>query len=50
MEIRLSRCRPTNRPVVGSDPAAAREEHGTTVFDWLIEIFEDRAPGVLRLQ
>ncbi|MGW2651983.1 barstar family protein, partial [Streptomyces sp. NPDC001393] len=50
LEIRLSRCHPTNRPAVSADLAAAREERGTTVFDWLTEIFEDRAPGVLRLQ
>jgi hypothetical protein len=50
LEIRLSRCHPANRPAVSADLAAAREERGTTVFDWLIEIFEDRAPGVLRLQ
>ncbi|MGW1074857.1 barstar family protein [Streptomyces sp. NPDC002537] len=50
LEIRLSRCHPTNRPAVGADLAMARGEYGTTVFDWLVEIFEDRAPGVLRLQ
>ncbi|MDX3710260.1 barstar family protein [Streptomyces europaeiscabiei] len=49
-EIRLSRCQPSNRPSVSADLAAAREERGTTVFDWLIEIFDDRAPGVLRLR
>ncbi|MGW4519237.1 barstar family protein [Streptomyces sp. NPDC004393] len=50
LEIRLSRCHPTNRPAVSADLAAAREERGTTVFDWLIGIFEGRTPGVLRLQ
>jgi RNAse (barnase) inhibitor barstar len=50
LEIRLLRCHPTNRPAVSADLSAAREERGTTVFDWLIEIFGDRAPGVLRLQ
>ncbi|MFJ2829267.1 barstar family protein [Streptomyces sp. NPDC087263] len=50
LEIRLSRCHPTNRPAVSADLAAAHAEHGPTVFDWLITIFEDRAPGVLRLQ
>lgn len=49
LEIRLSRCHPTNRPSVGADLAAAREGRGSTVFDWLVEIFDDRAPGVLRL-
>ncbi|MDX3778403.1 barstar family protein [Streptomyces europaeiscabiei] len=50
LEIRLSRCHLSNRPSVSADLAAAREERGTTVFDWLIEIFDDRAPGVLRLR
>lgn len=50
LEIRLSRCHPTNRPAVSAELAAAREEQGSTVFDWLIEIFEERAPGVLRLR
>ncbi|MEE1791121.1 barstar family protein [Streptomyces sp. BE308] len=49
LEIRLSRCHPTNRPSASADPVAAREGRGTTVFDWLVEIFDDRAPGVLRL-
>ncbi|WP_331724428.1 barstar family protein (plasmid) [Streptomyces longwoodensis] len=50
LEIRLSRCHPTNRPSVSADLAAARDGCGSTVFDWLVEIFNDRAPGVLRLQ
>ncbi|SNT19262.1 Barstar (barnase inhibitor) [Actinacidiphila glaucinigra] len=50
LELRLSKCHPTNRPAVSADLAAAREERGTTVFDWLIEIFQDRAPGALRLR
>ncbi|MFF8931472.1 barstar family protein [Streptomyces longwoodensis] len=50
LEIRLSRCHPTNRPSVSADLAAARDGRGSTVFDWLVEIFNDRAPGVLRLQ
>ncbi|MFB7453483.1 barstar family protein [Streptomyces sp. NPDC056194] len=50
LEIRLSRCHPTHRPSFSADLDAARQEHGTTVFDWLIETFNDRAPGVLRLR
>jgi RNAse (barnase) inhibitor barstar len=50
LELRLSRCHPTNRPAVSADLVAARGGHGKTVFDWLVEILEDRAPGVLRLQ
>ncbi|MFC9634363.1 barstar family protein [Streptomyces mirabilis] len=50
LERRLARCHPTNRAAVGKELAAARKGRGETVFDWLIEIFEDRAPGVLQLQ
>ncbi|WP_411084761.1 barstar family protein [Streptomyces sp. cmx-18-6] len=50
LEIRLARCHPANRPAFGADLAAAQEGRGPTVFESLIEIFEDRAPGVLRLQ
>ncbi|PBC86924.1 MULTISPECIES: barstar family protein [unclassified Streptomyces] len=50
LEIRLSRCHPTNRSCVSADLATAREGRGSTVFDWLVEIFDDRAPGILRLQ
>ncbi|SEE31181.1 Barstar (barnase inhibitor) [Streptomyces misionensis] len=50
LEIRLSRCHPTNRPSVFADLGAARDGRGFTVFDWLVKIFDDRAPGVLRLQ
>ncbi|MGW7522493.1 barstar family protein [Streptomyces sp. NPDC054783] len=50
LEIRLARCHPTNRALVSAELAAARSGHGATVFDWLTEIFEDRAPGALRLR
>ncbi|MFJ9322985.1 barstar family protein [Streptomyces globisporus] len=50
LEIRLARCHPTNRLSVSADLAGAREERGATVFDWLVDIFEDRAPGALRLR
>ncbi|WP_369394236.1 barstar family protein [Streptomyces sp. CG1] len=50
LELRLSRCHPDNRPHVSADLAEARSGRGATVFDWLTEIFEDRAPGVLRLR
>ncbi|MCI3271277.1 barstar family protein [Streptomyces cylindrosporus] len=49
LEIRLSRCHPTNRPAVAAELAAARAGQGDTVFDWLVRIFEDQSPGVLRL-
>ncbi|MDX3098846.1 barstar family protein [Streptomyces sp. ME19-03-3] len=50
LELRLARCHPSNRPAVSEELAAARDGRGSTVFDWLVEIFENRAPGVLRLQ
>ncbi|MGW1055914.1 barstar family protein [Streptomyces sp. NPDC002521] len=49
LEIRLSRCHPDNRPQVSAELTEARGGRGATVFDWLTEIFEDRAPGALRL-
>jgi hypothetical protein len=50
LEIRLSRCHPMARPTVGAGLAAAREGRGTTVFGRLVEIFDERAPGILRLR
>ncbi|WP_406272630.1 barstar family protein [Actinacidiphila glaucinigra] len=50
LELRLGRCHPTNRPCVAQDLAAARDGQGPTVFDWLVEIIEDGAPGSLKLQ
>ncbi|MER6201334.1 barstar family protein [Streptomyces sp. NPDC001586] len=50
LEIRLRRCHPTNRPSVAEQLAAARAGEGPTVFDWLIEIFEDQVPGALKLR
>ncbi|WP_328860441.1 barstar family protein [Streptomyces sp. NBC_00306] len=49
LELQLARCHPSNRASVAEDLAAARDGQGPTVFDWLVEIFEDEAPGVLRL-
>jgi RNAse (barnase) inhibitor barstar len=49
LELRLAHCHPTARPRVAEELAAARAGQGPTVFDWLVGIFEDRAPGVLQL-
>ncbi|MFF7981281.1 barstar family protein [Streptomyces sp. NPDC007901] len=49
LEIRLARCHPTNRAAVAAELAEARAGRGATVFDWLVDIFEQRAPGTLRL-
>jgi hypothetical protein len=50
LELRLARCHPSNRAAVEARLAAARDQRGRTVFDQLVEIFESRAPGVLRLK
>jgi hypothetical protein len=49
LELRLARCHPLNRPRAQADLEAARAGQGPTVFDWLLEIFEDQAAGRLRL-
>ncbi|WP_328679017.1 barstar family protein [Streptomyces sp. NBC_00322] len=49
LELRLARCHPTNRAFVQEQLEQARDGIGTTVFDWLVEIMEERAPGALRL-
>lgn len=48
LERRLLRCHPTNRSSVAKELDAARAGQGPTVFDWLVTIFEDEAPGVLK--
>ncbi|MFJ7075465.1 barstar family protein [Streptomyces sp. NPDC098781] len=50
LEIRLGRCHPANRPSVAERLAAARAGEGPTVFDWLVEVFEDQVPGALVLR
>ncbi len=49
LELRLAHCHPSNRTHVQADLEAARAGQGPTVFDWLVEIFEDQVPGRLRL-
>ncbi|MGW4176316.1 hypothetical protein [Streptomyces rubiginosohelvolus] len=44
------RCHHTNRPGVAEELAAARSSRGSTVFDWLVEIFDDEVPGALLLR
>lgn len=50
LELRLARCHPSNRPSVQADLDAARIGLGSTVFDWLVEIFEDQIPHGLQLR
>jgi RNAse (barnase) inhibitor barstar len=49
LELRLARCHPANRPSVRAELEAAQAERGPTVFDWLVEIFQEEQPGTLRL-
>ncbi len=44
LEIRLSRCHPTNRDSVSRELDAARRGVGPTVFDWLVEIIREHGP------
>jgi RNAse (barnase) inhibitor barstar len=50
LEHLLARCHPDNRPRVRGDLEEARAGRGPTVFDWLVEIFEERIPGRLSLR
>jgi barstar (barnase inhibitor) len=50
LEIRLSLCHPTNKPAVRADLENAHAGRGPTVFEWLVEIFNDKVPGALRLR
>jgi RNAse (barnase) inhibitor barstar len=50
LALRAERCHPSNRERVEAELADAQAEIGRTVFDWLIEIFEDEAPGTLQLE
>jgi RNAse (barnase) inhibitor barstar len=45
LEMRLSRCHPTNRPQVAQELERARAGQGPTVFDWLVELIRDHGPG-----
>ncbi|MER7665088.1 MULTISPECIES: barstar family protein [unclassified Streptomyces] len=49
LELRLARCHPSNKAAVAEDLERARAGEGPTVFDDLVGIIEERAPGVLRL-
>ncbi len=42
LRLRLVRCHPDNRPRVAHELADAEAGVGPTVFDWLVEIFEER--------
>jgi RNAse (barnase) inhibitor barstar len=46
LELRLRHCHPTARPRVRADLERARAQQGPTVFDWLVEAFEE-SPATL---
>jgi len=50
LRLRLERCHPQGRAAVRRELDEAQAGRGTTVFDWLVAIMEERAPGVLRLR
>jgi hypothetical protein len=50
LALRLLRCHPSNGERVTVELANARAEIGRTVFDWLVGIFGDEAPGTLQLE
>jgi RNAse (barnase) inhibitor barstar len=45
LELRLSRCQPSNREWVGQDLEQARQGIGPTAFDWLVDIIEIHCAG-----
>ncbi|MDQ1011410.1 RNAse (barnase) inhibitor barstar [Streptomyces sp. V4I23] len=47
--LRAGRAHPDNRAEVLDRLARARAGAGPTVFDWIVDVFEERAPGRLRL-
>lgn len=47
--LRLARVPEVNRARVQEQLAEAEAGRGSTVFDWLTEIIDERAPGTLRL-
>ncbi|MFG2174669.1 barstar family protein [Streptomyces niveus] len=49
LRLRLARVPEVNRARVEGELAEAEAGRGRTVFDWLTEIIDERAPGTLRL-
>ena len=45
LELRLSRCHPSNRESVAAELEAARNGVGPTAFDWLVEIIRGHGEG-----
>lgn len=49
LRLRLARVPEADRGLVQGQLAEAAAGRGRTVFDWLTEIIDERAPGTLRL-
>ncbi|MFK4225526.1 barstar family protein [Streptomyces sp. NPDC019890] len=49
LQLRLRRSHPLSRDAIQEQLDRAKAGLGPTVFDWLVEIMEERAPGALRL-
>ncbi|WP_030745616.1 barstar family protein [Streptomyces sp. NRRL F-5135] len=49
LQRRLESAHPTNRPAIRARLEEVRAGRGPTVFDELVALIEDKAPGVLRL-
>ena len=45
LQLRLSRCHPSNREYVAQDLETAKRAEGPTVFDWLVEIIQMHGRG-----
>ncbi|MEU9008194.1 barstar family protein [Streptomyces sp. NPDC048479] len=50
LRLRLERGHPLNRTAIQAELDEAEAGRGTTVFDWLVQIIEERLPGGLRLR
>ncbi|WP_017541662.1 barstar family protein [Nocardiopsis halophila] len=49
LDERLGRAHPSNRAAIEAERDRAAAGEGPTVFDWIVEIIEERAPGRLLL-
>ena len=49
LEKRLERCHPTNRKYVKLQLEKAKQHKSATIFDWLIEIMEDKTHNDIEL-
>ncbi len=50
LELRLSRCHPSNRSSITAELEAARQGVGPTVFDWLVSIIEEHGADGVELE